>query len=40
MKDELKVVTKEFFEWAATFIAENVTNMAFIPKFIKNEIGK
>jgi hypothetical protein len=40
MKDELKVMVKDFFGWAAGFIANNVTQIAMLPAWLRNDIGK
>jgi len=39
MKDELHTMTKDFFNWAAGFIANNVTQIAFLPKWLRMDIG-
>ena len=38
-KDELKVMQKDFFEWGANFIANNVSPIAMLPKWLRHEIG-
>ena len=39
LKDELKVMNVEFFEWAASFIANNVTQISMLPKWFRNGLG-
>ena len=40
MKDELKVMVKDFFGWAAGYISNNVTQLAQLPRWLRNEIGQ
>ena len=40
LKSELKVMQKEFFEWAAGYIANNVTQIGFLPKWFRMDLGK
>lgn len=39
MKEELKVMEKEFFGWASNFIANNVTQISMLPKWLRHDIG-
>lgn len=39
MKDQLKVMVKDFFGWAAGFIANNVTQISMLPKWLRQDIG-
>jgi len=39
MKNELHVMVKEFYGWAANFIANNVTQIGMLPKWVRHEIG-
>lgn len=39
MKEELKVMVKEFYGWAAGFIANNVTQISMLPKWLRQDIG-
>jgi len=39
MKNELKVMVSDFFGWAAGYIANNVTQISQLPKWLRNEIG-
>ena len=39
MKNELKVMVKEFFGWAAGYIANNVTQISMLPKWMRMDIG-
>lgn len=39
LKNELKVMTKDFFGWAAGYIANNVTQIGMLPKWLRNDIG-
>lgn len=40
LKSELKVMQKEFFGWAAGYVANNVTQISMLPKWMRTEIGK
>jgi len=40
MKDELKVMVKDFFGWAAGFIANNVTQISMLPKWLRQDLAK
>jgi len=40
MKDELKVMVKDFFGWAAGYIANNVTQISMLPKWLRQDLGK
>ena len=40
MKEELKVMQKEFYGWAAGYIANNVTQIGMLPKWMRMDIGK
>jgi len=35
MKDELEVMVKDFYGWAAGFIANNVTQISMLPQFLR-----
>ena len=39
LKNELKVMEKEFFEWAAGYVANNVTQIGFLPKWFRMDLG-
>ena len=39
LKEELKIMQKEFFGWAADYVANNVTNVNYLPKWFKKELG-
>lgn len=39
-KEELKVMEKDFFNWASNFIANNVSQIAMLPKWLRHEIGQ
>lgn len=39
LKDELKIMEKEFFGWAEGFIANNVTQIGMLPKWLRYDIG-
>lgn len=40
LKEELKVMEKDFFGWASNFIANNVTQIGMLPKWLRHEIGQ
>lgn len=40
LKDELKVMEKDFFGWAANYVANNVTEIGMLPKWMRNGIGE
>lgn len=40
MKEELKIMAREFFGWAANFIANNVTQISMLPKWLRHDIGE
>lgn len=40
LKEQLNVMQKEFFEWAAGYIANNVTQIGMLPKWMRHEIGE
>ena len=40
LKSELKIMQKEFFEWAAGYIANNVTQIGMLPKWFRMDLGK
>ena len=40
LKKELNIMQKEFFQWAADYIANNVTNVGYLPKWFRNDLGK
>lgn len=40
LKEELKVMEKDFFGWAAGFVANNVTQIGMLPKWMRHEIGE
>lgn len=40
LKEELKVMTTDFFGWAADFIANNVTQIGMLPSWLRHDIGK
>jgi len=39
MKDELKVMVKDFFGWAAGYIANNVTQISMLPKWLRMDVA-
>lgn len=39
LKDELQVMVHDFFGWAADFIANNVTQIGMLPKWMRQDIG-
>ena len=39
MKEELKVMVKDFFGWASGFIANNVTQISMLPKWLRQDLG-
>jgi len=39
MKEELKVMVHDFFGWAAGYIANNVTQIGMLPKWLRQDIG-
>lgn len=40
LQSELKVMVKDFFGWAAGYIANNVTQLSQLPTWLRNEIGR
>ena len=40
LKEELKVMEKDFFGWASGFIANNVTQIGMLPKWMRHEVGE
>ena len=40
LKQELKVMEKDFFGWAAGFVANNVTQIGMLPKWMRHEVGE
>lgn len=40
MKEEIPNVVSSFFEWGAYFLENNVTQIAQLPKFLRNFAGK
>lgn len=40
MKEELKVMVKDFFGWASGFIANNVTQISMLPKWLRQDLGQ
>lgn len=40
LKQELKVMTKEFWGWLADFIATNTTQISQLPSWLRSEIGR
>jgi hypothetical protein len=40
LKDELKIMVADFFGWATDFIANNVTQIGMLPKWLRHDIGK
>lgn len=39
LKEELNVMQKEFYGWASDFIANNVTEIGMLPKWLRKSIG-
>lgn len=40
LKEELKVMVDDFFGWASDFIANNVTQIGMLPKWMRHDIGQ
>lgn len=36
LKDELKVMVKDFFGWASGFVANNVTEIGMLPTWMRH----
>ena len=39
LKDELNVMYKDFYAWAATYVANNVTQISMLPKWLRHDLG-
>ena len=40
LKDELHVMVKDFYGWAANYVANNVTQISMLPKWMRHDLGE